>query len=93
MLPKAHGPSSTALDFVQSPSVSKDCPISVQFQYFQKLKTLTLSTLFSSPKYVKKLSREEKCNIFNLIGQSFDNLWISISNLCPGVFKLDLALT
>ena len=76
---------------------SKPCPESVcvkrlsntsPFSIFllSKAQNVNPGYFFPSPKYVKKLSREEKCHIFNLFGQTFDNLWIFLSKLFLSVF-------
>ena len=82
--PWAMGDAALIPDFVQSLSMSKVCPISVQLNFFHsKAQNENPDHFFPSPKYVKYLSSVKKCNIFDFLGHSLDNLYICLSK-CLG---------
>ena len=77
-------------DLVQILSMSKVCPISVQIIFFiQKLKMRTLIT-FSQVQY---LTSVKKCNIFDFLGHSLDNLYSCLSKCLGSGHILDWVLT
>ena len=77
-------------DFVQSLSMSKVCPISVQIIFFiQKLKMRTLIT-FSQVQSMSSICPVLKIAIFLIF---LDIVWTISIFVCPSVLEVDISLT
>ena len=72
-------------------SLSNLCPIS-NFG-ISKAQNVNPEHFFPGPRYVQILSNAKNGTISNSSGQSLDQEWIFMSNLCPKDLELDAGLT
>ena len=78
-------------EFVHVQWVSNICPM-CQF-HLSKTQNVNPEFIFLKYKFCPKFVQMKNGTIFYCSGQALDNLWISLSNLCPSVDELDRGLT